>query len=146
VHNSFLTSLVLYESAVSKAEGVTPRSRRPRPRYPGCNDGGINITATIDRKFKAANMGGHDQLAGQHDVAFGEPNVLESTFELLETLCVVIAHVLAGERHSTLPKILERGLVGELHVLPLLRRHVSEKIVEDVKNSLPEGHLRRACV
>jgi hypothetical protein len=46
---------------------------------------------------------------------------------------------LAGERHSTLPKILERGLVGELHVLPLLRRHVSEKIVEDVKNSLARG-------
>ena len=70
---------------------------------------------------------------------FGEPNVLESTFELLKTLCIVIAHVLAGERHSTLPKILERGLVGELHVLPLLRRHVSEKIVEDVKSSLARG-------
>ena len=60
--------------------------------------------AMIDRRFKLLRWGGCDQLVGQHDVAFREPNVLESTFELLEILCVVIAHVLAGGRHPTLPK------------------------------------------
>ena len=80
-----------------------------------------------------------DQLLGQRNVVFGEPNILESTFELLEMLCVVIAHVLVGGRHPTLPEILERGLVDELHVLPLLHRCISKKIVENVKSLLARG-------
>ena len=45
-----------------------------------------DITTTINRKFKVAKMkDGCDQLASLRDVTLGEPDVLESRFELFKT-------------------------------------------------------------
>lgn len=84
------------------------------------NNSSINITTTVNGKFKVAKMeDGGDQLASLCKVTLGEPDVLEDV-ELLKMLGVIIAHVLMGTRHPTLAKIPGCGLAGELHVLPLL--------------------------
>ncbi|KAN0113499.1 hypothetical protein V8E52_007657 [Russula decolorans] len=51
---TFLTSLVLYESAVSNANGVTAKNSEPGPKHPMNN--GVDITSLVNGELEVAEM------------------------------------------------------------------------------------------
>jgi hypothetical protein len=51
---TFLTSLVLYESAVSNADGVTPKNSEPGPKHPTNN--GVDVMSSVNGELEVAEM------------------------------------------------------------------------------------------
>jgi hypothetical protein len=77
-------------------------------------------------------------------VALGEANIFESEFQLLEPLCIVIAHVLTTTGDTAVTEILERRHFKELHVLSFFRCRTSKNLVEYVEVPLARGGTRYA--